>query len=187
MPTTAREHEGNLLLDFGDGTGYTVYPVPSSTGIEIQALLVGLATGFTMNEHGPDKVMADTERVAKLAIGINPDQPKKRRRAPNRAEQEQAQRWREFDQLRSARATVVSQAAILWNTGGGGIDAVNDLLDEAGGYPKALGRVMQSSGLGEQFELLKTWLDGAAARGQRSATGGSVPTTTPTGSSSTSA
>mgnify|MGYP001039273168 CR=1 FL=1 len=182
MPITAREELGNLIIDFGDGTTYTVYPVPASAGIEIQSLLVGLTMGATMNEFGPDRVMSDTERVVKLAIGVNPNPPsqKRRKRAPNQAEQEQARRWQEFDSLRSARSMIVSQAAILWNTGGGGIEAVGDLFSEAGGYPKALGRVMQSSGLGDQFTLLKTYLDGVA---NRSATDSSA---TPTGGPSTS-
>jgi len=173
MPITAKEHLGNLIIDFGDETSFTIYPVPSKIGIEIQALLVGITMGTTMHEHGADRLMADTEKIAKLALGV----PLKGK--PNR-------RWREFSELRSARATLVSQAAILWNTGGGSIDAVNDLLDEAGGYPKALGRVMQSSGLGEQYKLLRTWLDGAA-QAQNSAAASTASTTTPTGTSNTSA
>lgn len=157
MPITAHEHAGNLVINFGDNTEYTIYPVPGRIGIEIQVLLVGLTVGTTMREHGADRVLADTEKIAKLALGV----PLKGR--TNR-------RWREFDQLRSARATIVSQAAILWNTGGGGIDAVNDLIDEAGGYPKALGRVMQSSGLGDQYKLLRTWLDGAVATSETDST-----------------
>lgn len=150
MPTTAHEADGNLIIDFGDGTTYTVYPVPGSVGIQIQTLLVGLAMGTTMHGQGPQQVIDDTEKVTKLALGLPAGKSKK---VPNR-------RWREFDQMRAARQAVVSQAAILWNCGGGGIDAVNDLLDEAGGYPKALGRVMQSSGLGDKYEVLRTYLDG---------------------------
>ncbi|QIK63835.1 hypothetical protein G7068_12015 [Leucobacter viscericola] len=147
MTTTARELNGNLIIDFGDGTDYMVYPVPGKIGIEIQAILVGITMGTTGHEHGADRLASDTEKIAKLALGV----PVKGRTN---------KRWAEFDKLRSARATVVSQAAILWNTGGGGIDAVMDLLEEGGGYPKALGRVMQSSGLGDQWKILRTWLDG---------------------------
>lgn len=68
----------------------------------------------------------------------------------------------------------------MWNTGGGGIDAVNDLLVEGGSYPKALGRVMESSGLGEAFATLQTLLAGA---GKTSAEGS---TSTPTGGENTS-
>lgn len=172
MPTTATETAGNLVIDFGDGSTYTIYPVPGKIGIEIQALLVGISLGTTLNEQGPDAVIENTERLTKLALGIP---TKKRRQAPNR-------RWTEFEQLRSSRQVIVSQAAILWNTGGGGIDAVQDLVEEAGGgYPKALGRVMRSSGLGDQYELLRTWLDSAAS------TSATASTPNPTGGPSTSA
>lgn len=172
MPTTARELNGNLVIDFGDGTDYTVYPVPGSVGIEIQTLLIGVALGTTMHGHGAEKVMEDTDRLTKLALGIP---TKKRKQAPNR-------RMREFDEMRAARQQVIAQAAILWNTGGGGIDAVQDLLDEAGGgYPKALGRVMRSSGLGDQYEVLRTWLDSAADTSE------TASTPNPTGGPSTSA
>lgn len=163
MPTTAREEAGNLIIDFGDGTDYTIYPVPGAIGIEIQALLVGVALGVTMHEQGPEAVMENTERLAMLALGVPTEKPKKRlRKAPNQAEQTALARYKEFQQLRSARQVIVSQAAILWNTGGGSIEAVGDLLNEAGGYPKALGRVMESSGLGDKYQLLRTWLDSAA-------------------------
>lgn len=150
MPATATEHHGDLVIDFGDGTTYTVYPVPGKTGIEIQTLLVGISLGTTMHGQGPEQVMEDTERLTKLALGIP---AKKRKQAPNR-------RWTEFDRMRASRQSIVAQAAILWNTGGGGIEAVNELLNEAGGYPKALGLVMQSSGLGDKYEALRTWLNG---------------------------
>ncbi len=152
MPTTAREDHGALVIDFGDGTDFTIYPVPGSVGKEIQVLLIGVALGTTMHEHGPERLLADTERLTQLALGIP---TKKRKQAPNR-------RMREFDQMRAARQQIVAQAAILWNTGGGSIEAVEDLLNEAGGYPKALERVMVSSGLGEQYKVLRTWLDSAA-------------------------
>ncbi|WP_449281255.1 hypothetical protein [Leucobacter sp.] len=162
MPTTAKEHLGNLVIDFGDGTDYTIYPVPGSIGIEIQTLLVGISLGTTMHGQGPDQVLADTERLTKLALGMPTEASKRRRKAPNRAEQAARQRFTAFEGLRQARQQIVAQAAILWNTGGGGIEAVEDLLNEAGGYPKALGRVMDSSGLGDKYALLRTWLDSAA-------------------------
>ncbi|MHA3724319.1 hypothetical protein ACXR2T_10610 [Leucobacter sp. HY1910] len=167
MPTTAREHLGNLIIGFGDGTDYTIYPVPGSIGLEIQALLVGLTLGTTAHEQGADQVISDTERIAKLALGV-PLKGKSNKR------------WREFDQLRSARATLISQAAILWNTGGGGIEAVEDLINEAGGYPKALERVMQSSGLGAQYKILRTWLDGVGVTSE------TASTQSPTGTGTTS-
>lgn len=164
MPTTAQELNGNLVIDFGDGTEFTIYPVPGSIGIEIQTLLVGVALGTTMHEHGPDAVMENTDRLTKLALGAPAEeQPKKfRKKAPNAREQAAVQRFKDFENLRAARQAVVAQAAILWNTGGGSIEAVGDLLNEAGGYPKALGRVMESSGLGDKYKLLRTWLDSGA-------------------------
>lgn len=170
MPTTAQELNGNLILDFGDDTTYTIYPVPGKIGTEIQSLLVGVALGVTMQEHGPEAVMENTEKLAMLALGVPAEKPKKFRKAPNRAQQAAAARYAEFQQLRSARQVIVSQAAILWNTGGGSIEAVNDLLNEAGGYPKALGRVMEFSGLGAQYKLLRTWLDSADVTSETAST-----------------
>lgn len=179
MPTTAREDAGNLILDFGDGTSFTIHPVPGHVGIQIQPLLVQIALGTHQGDL--EQLAADTELIAKLALGM-PTDGKKRRRAPNRAEQERARRWREYDELRAARQALVSQAAILWNTAGGSFEAVLDLIDEAGGgYPKALGRVMRSSGLGDQYELLRTWLAGAAGTSE------TASTPSPTGGPSTSA
>lgn len=175
MPITAREHLGNLVIDFGDGTDYTIYPVPGSVGIEIQGLLVGLALGTTAAGQGNEQAFEDTERLTKLALGIP---TKKRKQAPNR-------RMREFEQMRQARQQIIAQAAILWNTGGGGIDAVHDLLNEAGGYPKALERVMASSGLGEQYKVLRAWLSGGDPEPSSEAAG-TAPTTTPTGTANTS-
>ena len=190
MPTiTAREELGNLIIDFGDGTDYTVYPVPGKIGIEIQAMLVGVALGATLAADGPDKVIEDTDRMTRLALGVkDPDAAPRRklRKAPNQTEQAAQRRWNDFQNLRSARQAIVAQAALLWNCGGGGIDAVLDLLDEAGGYPKALERVMQSSGLGAQYKTLKAWLDGAA-QAQNSEAASTEPTTTPTGGKNTSA
>lgn len=180
MPTTAQELNGNLVIDFGDGSDYTIYPVPGKIGIEIQALLVGISLGTTMHEQGPEAVIENTERLTKLALGM-PDAPaKRRRRAPNRAEQAAQERFTEFEQMRAARQQVIAQAAMLWNTGGGGLDAVQDLLDEAGGYPKALGRVMESSGLGAQYQVLRTWL------GSAENTSATASTPNPTGGPSTS-
>ena len=164
MPTTAQEINGNLVIDFGDGTDFTIYPVPGSIGIEIQTLLVGVALGVTLHEHGANAVMENTDRLTKLALGApTSEEPKRfRKKAPNAREQAAVQRFKDFENLRAARQSVVAQAAILWNTGGGSIEAVGDLLNEAGGYPKALGRVMESSGLGDKYKLLRTWLDSAA-------------------------
>lgn len=163
MPTTATEINGNLVIDFGDGTDFTIFPVPGSIGIEIQSLLVGVALGVTMHEQGPEAVMENTDRLTKLALGAPTELPKRfRKKAPNAREQAAVQRFKGFENLRAARQSIVAQAAILWNTGGGSIEAVSDLLNEAGGYPKALGRVMESSGLGDKYQLLRTWLDSAA-------------------------
>lgn len=162
MPTTAQELDGNLVIDFGDNTTFTIYPVPGKIGIEIQTLLVGVALGVTMNEEGPEAVIENTERLTRLALGAPEEQKKRFRKAPNQRDQAAAVRFAEFENMRAARQSLVAQAAILWNTGGGSIEAVRDLLNEAGGYPKALERVMESSGLGAQYKTLRTWLGSAA-------------------------
>lgn len=166
MPTIAYEEADRLVIDFGH-SNFSVPAIPGHLGKKASTLLVSVAMGVSDPAQTDDMVTELTE----IVLGKQLARWKARKRA--------------FENLRAPLQSVVVQAATLWNVHGGGIDAVNDLLDEAGGgYPKALGRVMHSLGLGEQYELLRTYLDGAA-QAQNSPAGSSASTTTPTGTANT--
>ncbi len=174
MSMTAFEQNRHLHIDLGDGTMFTVPPIPGKTGRELLGLLVSVS-------FGTDLVNADVNalRLSHLSLGL-PD-----------GDDAGLDGWEEreelYHSLRASEQERVSQAAILWNVQGGSIDAVHDLLNTEAGeaYPKALGRVMRSCGLGQQFEALRTWLSGASA--SPTSTASTAPTTGPTGTSSTSA
>lgn len=167
MPT-AREENRHLHISLDDGTEFTVPPLPGRYGKEATALLISVSMGA----GEIDEILPNTERLVKLALG----QPLAGWR----------RRQREFEDLRATQQEQISQAAIVWNCQGGSIDAVNDLFDEAGGYPKALGRVMESCGLGREYELLQTWLNGVS-KAPSSETASTADTSTPTGTANTSA
>ncbi|UOQ58095.1 hypothetical protein MUN78_04415 [Leucobacter allii] len=132
---------------------------------------MGITLGLTKQQHGPEREATDTERLTRLSVGFSGVTGRIRRTR--------------FNKLRAAQQQELAQAAILWNVHGGSLDAVHDLLDEAGGYPKALGRVMRSCGQGAAYEVLMTLLNGAD-RALSSVTASSAPTTIPTGTGSTS-
>lgn len=166
MPITARENGRTLVLDLGDSS-FTVPPMPGRHGREALSILLGVTFGSTRKEDGVDGENAATEKLRRMVLGL-----------------EGIGGWireRRFQRLRATEQQAVSQAAILWNVQGGSIEAVLDLLDEAGGgYPKGLGRVMRSCGLGEAYETLRTWLDSVASISET----GSTPS--PTGGPNTS-
>ncbi len=168
MGMTAFEQNRHLHIDLGDGTVFRVPPVPGAVGITMLANLVKVSFGTDL-----PNAETDAQGLARAALG------------------ESEEGWEErealYESLRASEQTRVAQAAILWNVQGGSIDAVHDLLNTEAGeaYPKALGRVMRSCGLGMPFAQLTTWLNGASASpGQ---TGSSAPTSGPTGTSNTSA
>lgn len=166
MPT-AREERGNLVIDFGE-TIFTVPPMKGKHGRHALDLLLGITFGSTQREQGIDAELAATEELRRMVLGL--------------AGVTGWWRERQFQRLRATQQQIISQAAILWNVQGGSLEAVLDLLDETDGdYPKGLGRVMRSCGLGAQYEALKTWLGSVAAL---SAT---ASTKNPTGGPSTSA
>ena len=171
MPT-AREDRGRLILELGSSGTITIPPLPGRHGKEALGLLIGITLGSTKKQHGIERVFQDTEKLTFMCLGVNGIAGRLRRR--------------KFERLRATEQEFVGQAAILWNVQGGRIDAVLDLLDEAGGYPKALGRVMRSCGLGKPFETLTTLLNGVVQE-PSSAEASTPSTTTPTGTSSTSA
>lgn len=167
MTITAHEQNRNLVIDLGDGTLFTVPPIPGKVGRELLGRLVSIAFGTDL-ENAEESALV----LARSALGEG---------LPGWAEREQL-----FDTLRASEQERVSQAAILWNVQGGSIDAVHDLLNTEAGeaYPKALGRVMRSCGLGPQFEALRTWLNGASVN--PTSTDSTAPTSGRNGTSSTS-
>lgn len=169
---TAYESNAELIIDFGDGTSYTIPPLPGKHGIEALSMLVGVSMGVTLSEHGPERMLEDTNKLTRLVLGFD--------------REDGEQREKEFEQMRAERQAVVAQAGLLWNVQGGSLAAVLDLIDEAdGGFPKALGRVMQSCGLGTEYAQLQTWLDGES-QAQNSETASTAATTTPPGTANTS-
>lgn len=167
MPTTAREDGRCLVLDLGHSE-FRIPPMPGRHGREALGILLGITFGHTRSDGGEDAEIADTEKLRRMVLVLSGPRGWLRERR--------------FQALRASEQQAVSQAAILWNVQGGSLDAVQDLLEETGGgYPKALGRVMRSCGLGDQYDALKTWLDSAAALSAM----GSTPN--PTGGPSTSA
>lgn len=171
MPTTAREEGRNLVIDFGESGTFTVPPMSGKQGRIALDLLLGITLGTTRHQHGQEREESDTEELTGLAVGFSGLRGRIRKAR--------------FERLRAQQQQEVAQAAILWNVHGGSIDAVHDLLDEAGGYPKALGRVMRSCGQGQAYEALMTLLNGAD-QALSKATASSASTTTPTGTANTS-
>lgn len=172
MPISAREDGRNLTIDLGAAGTFTIPPMPGSHGKAALDLLLAVTFGHSRKQDGLVKEQADTEKLTNMCLGTDGVRGYLRRR--------------KFARLRASHQELVGMAAILWNVHGGSIDAVNDLLDEQdGGYPKALGRVMRSCGLGAAYEALTTWLNGAS-QALSSATASTETTTTPTGIESTS-
>lgn len=171
MPTTAREDHGNLIIDLGGSGTFTIPPMPGKNGRQALKMLLDVAFGAARKESGPEGERETTERLTMMCLGCDRISGFWRKR--------------QFERLRATHQELVGEAAILWNVHGGSIDAVNDLLDEAGGYPKALGRVLRSCGLGPAYEALTTLLDGAA-QAQNSVTDSMPSTTIPTGTGTTS-
>lgn len=167
MTITAFEQNRNLIIDLGDGTLFTVPPIPGRVGRELLGRLVSVAFGTDL-ENAEESAMI----LARKSLGED---------LPGWEEREAM-----FEDLRAPEQERVSQAAILWNVQGGSIDAVHDLLNTEAGeaYPKALGRVMRSCGLGPQFEALRTWLNGVS--GSPTQTDSTAPTTGRNGISNTS-
>lgn len=172
MTMTAFEQNRHLHIDLGDGTLFIVPPIPGKTGRDMLGLLVSVAMGADIAN-----AFENTLRLARLTLGLPHEE------TPG-IDGWQA-REELYDSLRASEQERISQAAILWNVQGGSLDAVHDLLTTEAGeaYPKALGRVMRSCGLGQQFEVLQTWLHGESE--SPTSTASTAPTTGPTGTSST--
>lgn len=187
MSMTAFEQNRHLHINLGDDTEMIVPPIPGATGRELLGLLVSVSFGSDLGN-----AEANAQRLARLSLGLPVESVKlagetPRTLPPVEGMAEWAQREKLFNELRASEQERVSQAAILWNVQGGSIDAVHDLLNTEAGeaYPKALGRVMRSCGLGQQFEALRTWLSGASEN--QTSTASTADTTTPTGGTSTDA
>lgn len=187
MSMTAVEQNRHLHINLGDDTMMIVPPIPGHTGRELLGLLVSVSFGSDLGN-----AETNAQRLARLSLGLPVKSVELEGETPRTLPPVDgltgwAKREKLFNELRASEQERVSQAAILWNVQGGSIDAVHDLLNTEAGeaYPKALGRVMRSCGLGQQFEALRTWLSGASAT--QTSTASTDATTTPTGGSSTGA
>ncbi len=176
MAMTAFEQNRHLIIDLGDGTVFTVPPIPGSTGREMLGILVSVSFGTDL-----ENAEKNAQKLSRQSLGL----------PSRRGAKDGITGWQEreelYESLRASEQERISQAAILWNVQGGSIDAVHDLLTTEAGeaYPKALGRVMRSCGLGQQFDALRTWLSGESETPMSADS--TAPTTGPTGTSSTSA
>lgn len=158
---TAVEQGRKLIITVGDGGDdsivITVPPVNSTIGAQLFARWVNVTFGQT--EH-PE---IDAEWFSRQAIGED--------------------NWDTIEELRSAEANVVINAAFFWQTQGGGIDVVNELLGD--GFPKAQQTVLTTNGLWEAFSQLQILLSGGSEN-LTPLPDGTPPTNTPTGTSDSS-
>lgn len=154
MSMTAFEQNRQLHIDLGDGTIFTIPPIPGADGKEILGALVSVA--FATDMQNAEQASID---MSVRALGL-PTDDGKHNGLPGHEERRAL-----YDSLRASEQERIAQAALLWNVQGGSIDAVHDLLNTEAGeaYPKALGRVMRSCGLGPQFAALHNWLNGVSA------------------------
>jgi hypothetical protein len=136
---TAVEKGRKLVITLGDGDDdnlvITVPPVNTATGAALFALWAGIV--FAQSEQ-PE---VDATNMSKIAVGED--------------------NWPIVEDLRSAESTVVINAALFWNTQGGGIELVQEMLRE--GLPKARMSLAEANGLGTELSQLQTWLDGVSA------------------------
>lgn len=180
----AFEQNRKLHIDLGDGDIFVVPPIPGRIGREMLGIVIATAFGTD-----PAHAEEDAVRLGRCALGLPVGEAKRVNGVlpayPGIDDHEE--REHRLQDLRGTEQLLLQQAAILWNVQHGDIDAVHDLLNTPAGeaYPKALGRVMRSCGLGTQFELLRKWLSGASVNPTNTAS--TADTTSPIGTSSTNA
>lgn len=140
---TASEKGRKLIITVGAGDDdaivITVPPVSSSVGTALFALWAGVL--FAQSEQPLD----DATNLSKLAVGED--------------------NWDAVQELRSSEAELVVNAAFFWNTQGGGIELVNELLRD--GFPKARATLAETNGFGDALSQLQTLLDGGLANQTR--------------------
>lgn len=184
MTINAFVQNRHLHIDLGDGEIFTIPPVPGRIGKEMLGIVIATAFGTDIENSE-----ANSERLGRCAIGL-PVEAEKRGEATVPAYSGLAgweEREEKLESYRASEQTVILQAAILWNVQNGSMDAVHDLLNTEAGeaYPKALARVMRSSGLEQPFQLLRDWLSGALANPTTAAN--TDATTSPSGTKPTDA
>lgn len=154
---SAVEKGRNLEVTVGDGDDaivITVPPVPARVGAAILALWLGVA--FAQS----DEPEVDVENMSKMAVGEG--------------------NWGTVEELRWAESEKVINAATFWNVQGGGIDLVNEMLQD--GVPKARQTLCERNGYGETYSQLLTLLSGESGNPTR-AQAATPATGTPIGTS----
>lgn len=136
---TAREKGRKLELTIGadedeDKIVVLVPPVNTSTGAALLALWAGIL--FAQSEQ-PE---VDAENLGRIAVG--------------------EENWEIVNELRSAESSAIINAAIFWNSQGGGIEIVEQMLRD--GLPKARTALAEANGLAAALSALQTLLDGAS-------------------------
>lgn len=157
---TATEQGRHLILTIDDVEPivFDVKPVNTKLGSAMFALWAGVLFGQS------EQPLVDAEGMSKLAIG--------------------EENWAQVEDLRSDEGNKIINAAFFWNTQGGGIELVNEML--SGGLPKARESLLKNNGLWEEYSLLLTLLDGASGN-QTHEPAGTPDTSTPNGTSGNSA
>lgn len=156
----AVEQGRRLVITVGDGDDaivVSVAPVNTKTGAAVFALWAGILFGQS------EQPEVDAGNMSKIAVG--------------------EENWDIIEELRYAEGEKVINAAFFWQTQGGGIDVVNEML--GGGFPKARETLLKTNGLWEEFSLLQTLLSGASEP-QTPSQDDSLATTTQPGTSGSS-
>lgn len=153
---TAVEKGRKLVITLGDGGDddlvITVPPVNTATGAALFALWAGIIFGQS------EQAEVDATNMSKIAVG--------------------EENWPIIEGLRSAESTIVINAALFWNTQGGGIELVEEMLRD--GLPKARMSLAEANGLGTELSQLQTWLDGVS-ESQTQSQAATPATSTPIG------
>lgn len=155
---TAEEKGRKLIITVGAGEDDAIVipvpPVSTAVGAGIFALWAGIL--FAQS----DQAEVDAVNMSKMAVG--------------------EENWAVVEELRSAESTVVINAAMFWNVQGGGIELVQEMLQD--GLPKARQSLAASNGLAAELSQLQTLLDGVLAS-QTPSPAGTPGTSTPVGTS----
>lgn len=120
----AQEKGRRLHLTVGEGDDTEVFiipPVDVQTGAGLLATFLGIYSGIL----APDEEIQGAEDLVITSVG--------------------EENYERAQTLRSEEFRSLTQAAFFWNTQGGGLEAVNALLQD--GHPKAVEVVFEAAGV----------------------------------------
>lgn len=178
MQVSAREVGRRLELRVGgqddpDAVVVLVPPVNGAVGTALWGYYGGVL--FVLQPEAV-QVQQDVVTMTRLAVGgyWDDDTPQPER------ERAEAQ-WALMESLRWEEAEAVAQAALMWNMQGGGMDAVEALLDpQQGGYQGAQELVLRRNNLWRLYSEIRT-SSSSESGSATPAPDGSSGTSTPSG------